>query len=154
MLLPKEKAVLDEIIGWEDARSAVEYILAEYASKGTENSLHILGQIQNIATILTQQADKKASDYYRAAWFLIAQRTMEPDQSGMFFSTMLPVCKAMFPGGKADGHCESMRRYFQQFLDMFRDKKQFSWEKDKKWAENNDYIEYLKLVEQQNGGAK
>lgn len=103
---------------------------------------------------MLEQTQKKANDYSEAAHWLVVQREMEPDRTGMFFATMLPVCKVMFPNGNADGRSEAEKRYFQQFLDAFSDKKQFSWKRDRTWADLHNYTDYLQLVERQMGGNK
>lgn len=154
MLTLHEKSLLDEIVEWNDAEEAVRYLIESFAGKGYSNALHILGLIQDVGQVVVKKATERENDFHQAAWWLIAQREMKPDSSGILFSTMLPVCKAMFPNGNADRCSEVQKRYFQKFVDMLRDKKQFSWDRDKTWADTNGYTEYIRNVERQLRGEK
>ena len=154
MITLHEEGILKEILGWDDAEAALDYLMAEYAKKGSANARFLLSRIGDISGAMIAQKEKQIAEYSSAAHWLIAQREVGPYPSGIFFATMLPVCKVMFPNGNADGHNEAEKRYFQKFLEMFHDPKQFSWKDDKDWAIQNGYFEYLQLVERQMGGKK
>ena len=153
-LMDYEKSILSEIVEWEDADEAVTYLLQAYAKRSVDNARKLLGLIPGIADAAIEQVTEYASLHSQASYWLMAQREMEPDKSGMFFASMVPVCKARFPSGNSVGCCKAEKEYFDQFLMLFQDKKQFSWEKDKGWADTHGYTEYLRLVERQMKGGK
>lgn len=154
MITLYEKSLLDEILKWDDVEEAIDYLMSEYGKKDVYNVMHLIGQIGDLASTALEQKQKIANKYAEAAHWLMAQREMEPDKSGQFFASMLPVCQIMFPNGNAEGHTKTEKRYFQMFLDAFSDKKQFSWERDRVWADHFNYTAYLQLVERQMGGGK
>lgn len=154
MITPYEKGLLDEILRWDDAEEAIDYLLYEYGKKDVQNAKHLIGEIGDIASTALEQKQEAVNKYAEAAHWLMAQRDMKPDKTGQFFASMLPVCIAMFPNGNAEGHRTTEKRYFQQFLDAFSDKAQFSWDRDRIWADHLNYTDYLQLVERQMGGSK
>lgn len=154
MLLPQEESILDEILKWEDADEAVLYLVRNFAMNSTTNAQLLLSEIPKIAEAMLNRITERASIHAQASYWLMCQREMEPDKSGMFFASMLPVCMARFPSGNSEGYCKAEKDYFDLFLTLFRDKKQFSWEKDKGWADMHGYTDYLLLVESQLKGGK
>ena len=154
MLLPQEESVLDEILNWQDADEAVMYLIRNFAKNSTANAQLLLSEIPKIAEAMLNRITEIASLHSQASYWLMCQREMEPDKSGMFFASMLPVCMARFPSGNSEGCCKAEKDYFDLFLTLFRDKKQFSWEKDKGWADMHGYTDYLRIVESQLKGVK
>lgn len=154
MLSPFEEKILDEILGWEDADAAIMYLIKNFAKADMTNARMLLGTIPGIVDAAIGKVTEFAARHSQASYWLMCQREMEPDKSGMFFASMLPVCMARFPSGNSEGCCKAEKDYFDLFLTMFRDKKQFSWEKDKGWADMHGYTDYLLLVESQLKGEK
>lgn len=154
MLLPQEESILDEILNWQDADEAVLYLIRNFAKNSTANAQLLLSEIPAIAEAMLTRIAERASLYSQASYWLMCQREMEPDKSGMFFASMLPVCMARFPAGNSDGCCKAEKDYFDLFLTLFQDTKQFSWEKDKGWADTHGYTDYLRMVESQLKGGK
>lgn len=155
MITQYEEGLLNEILNWNDADEAIEFLIKNYAKGNVANARFLLGMIPGIADMAIEKMTEHASKHSQASYWLMCQRGMEPDKSGMFFASMLPVCIARFPNGNAEGCCKAEKDYFEQFLSLFQDKKQFSWEKDRAWADTHGYTDYLLLVEKQlNGGEK
>lgn len=151
-LLPTEEKTLDEILAWEDSDEAILYLIKNYAKRSVHNARLLLGTIPGIADAAMTQMAEQTAKHRAASYWLMCQREMPTDKGGMFFASMVPVCMARFPEGHAIGGCEAEKIYFDDFLTRFRDKKQFSWEKDKPWADMHGYTDYLQLVERMNGG--
>lgn len=148
-LSSKDEMLLDTILAHEDVDEAMMYLIKNYAKRSTANAQFLLGTIPGLVDTAIQKMSEFAAMHSQASYWLMCQREMEPDKSGMFFASMVPVCKARFPAGNSDGCCKAERDYFDQFLSLFANKKVFSWEKDRAWADTHGYTEYLKLVEKQ-----
>ncbi len=153
MLLPQEKRLLDEVLEWKNVDEAILYLIKNYG-KEFANAKLLLGTITDIVDTAIGKISEIASQQSQASYMLMLQREMEPDKSGTFFASMVPVCIARFPNGNSEGCCKAERDYFDLFLTLFRDKKQFSWERDETWANTFGYTSYLRLVERQLKGGK
>lgn len=153
-LMECERLFLDEVLKWKDADDAMVYLLQNYARGGVENVRLLLKAIPRIADVAIDQMAETVAMQSQASYWLMFQRNLKPDNSGTFFASMLPVCMARFPNGNSVGCCQAERDYFELFLTLFQDKKQFSWEKDKRWADTQGYTDYLRLVESQLAGGE
>lgn len=142
--------ILENILNSEKANEYIKYIITEYAKKSVQNASNVLQMITSVANIQLKLVSNESENNYQAAFWAITQRNFTTDKKAMF-SSMVPVCKAMFKEGNAKGKNIAMQKYFAEFVELFQDKKVFSWDKDKDWADNFRYTEYLKLVESQLG---
>lgn len=149
MLSEQEKQILFEILDWEDASEALGFLTKKYAEQSVHHARALLTLIPKVADEALEQVGQVAVDNAQAAYWLMCQREMEPDKSGMFFASMLPVCKAMFPNGKPKGGNKAEMDYWNLFIEQLQNPKVFSWKKDRSWADHNGYTEYLELVESQ-----
>lgn len=142
----KQKKIM-EILDWDDCDDAIEFMNNQYAFRNYANALRLIKSIASISDTLVNKMAEITSSYSQAAHWLMFQREMSVDKEGMYFASMVPVCMAMFPDGTADGKSMADREYFDLFVNLFKDKKQFSWKRDELWAKNNGYTDYLKMVE-------
>lgn len=142
--------ILENILNSEKSNEYIKYIITEYAKKSVQNASNVLQMITSVADIQLRLVSSESENNYQAAFWAIIQRNFTKDKNAMF-SSMVPVCKAMFKEGTAKGKNIAMQNYFAEFVKLFQDKKVFSWDKDKDWADNFRYTEYLKLVESQLG---
>lgn len=149
MLLEQEKRTLQEILGWDDANEAVSFLIKQYAEQSVHHARELLEIIPKVADAALEKIGQVACDYSQAAGWLMCQREMEPDDTGMFFASMLPVCKTMFPNGKPANGSKAEMEYWKLFVSQFRKQKVFSWDRDRSWADQYGYTEYLELVERQ-----
>lgn len=148
MLLDREKAFLLELLKGKDAEEMVMFTIKQYADMSVQNARLLLEVIPKIADAAIRIMAKDAADKALAAFWLMGQRKMEPDESGTYFASMVPVCKVLFPNGSYDGSCVAEAEYWELFIKQFQNPKVFSWSKDAGWAENYGYTDYLKLVEE------
>lgn len=148
MLESVDKEFLDEILGLENCSQAIKYLISEYAKLSVTNASYLLRLIPEVSDIQLNLMAKESSDRYQAAFWLINQNYMTDDERTLFAS-MTPICKVMFPSGNAFWKSIAMQNYFCKFMSLFRNPKAFSWNRDKTWAEQYGYTEYLKLVESQ-----
>jgi len=149
MLPEHEKQILQEILNWEDVDEAVGFLIMQYSEQSVHHTSALLTAIPKVAEIALEQSRKVAKDFAEAASWLMWQREMKPDDSGMFFASMLPVCKSIFPSGKPTRGSKGELAYWKLFVEQFQNPKVFSWDRDRTWAKQYGYTEYLELVERQ-----
>lgn len=147
-LYMKEHA--DKLLQSEYAGDLVRYMMIQYADKSLTNAQELLAFSNKLVSDIIEKACNRIQELNQATSMLVFQRWVEendPNNRDVLFSIMLPVCKAMFPGGHVKGKCRSDQEYFNKFLELMRDKKVFDKEKDAKWLETWDYTEYIEKVE-------
>ncbi len=149
MLLEQEKQILQEILEWENVNEAVGFLIKQYSELSVHHARALLTVIPKVADEALERVGRVATDNAQAAHWLMCQREMKPDNSGMFFASMLPVCKVMFPNGKPKSGNKAEMGYWNLFVEQFQNPKVFSWKKDRAWADQYGYTEYLELVENQ-----
>lgn len=144
------RKILDGILCMDYAKEAVEYMVKEYAKQSVENARHLIQLISDLSDIMLAHKEKEVSKYREASFWLIVQKEMDEGKADdrQLFASMVTVCMARFPNGTNEGCCNAEKKYFLRFLELFKNKKVFSWEKDKTWADQYGYTDYLKLVEE------
>lgn len=148
MISIDEELMIKTLLSQENADDIVRQMVLKYAELSVDNARNLLSMVSGIADKAIKNVSEKASENAQAAFWLINQRKMEQDTNGTFFASMVPVCKAMFSDGTCDGRSRAEQEYWSLFLEQFMDKKIFSWERDKNWADSYGYTQYLKLVEE------
>lgn len=149
MLLEQEKEMLLEVLKWDDASEAVGFLVKRYSEMSVHHARALLTLIPKVVDEAMGQIGKAAAANEQAAFWLMCQREMKPDNSEEFFASMLPVCMVMFPSGKPKGRSKAEMNYWNLFVKLLRNPKIFSWEEDQVWADHHGYTDYLKLVESQ-----
>ena len=147
-LYMKEHA--DKLLQSEYAGDLVRYMMIQYADRSLTNAQELLAFSNKLVSDIIEKACNRIQELNQATSMLVLQRWVEendPNNREILFSIMLPVCKAMFPGGNANGESKADHEYFDMFLDLMRDKKVFDKEKDAKWMETWGYTEYIEKVE-------
>lgn len=148
MLTEHEKSILREILGWRDTDEAVKYLIMEYVKDRSANAQKIVHMIPEIVDSSIDSVFKIATKYSEAAFWLMCQRKMDKS-TPEYFASMVPVCKTMFPTGEAENKNLAESEYFDEFKKMLCNQKMFSWIRDREWADQNGYTEYLQLIEKQ-----
>ena len=150
------KAVMDleSILQNEKAGEIIKYLMEEYAKQSVSNARELHKHTNWLVDSIIEKTARRNQELYHAGTMLVFQRSMPANSlvkdPSTAFAVMVPVCKALFPKGTADGESEADRRYFNQFLELFRNEKAFDWKNDKRWTDTMGYTEYLQLVEQKN----
>lgn len=141
------KNILDAILDTEDAKEAVTYAVNGYAKQSVENARNLIQLISSLTDIAIEHKQKEVIQNREALFWLMVQHETNKIAPSTLFALMVPVCMACFPDGTADDACQAEKEYFAKFLELFKNKKVFSWEKDSVWAHTNGYTDYLKIVE-------
>ncbi len=151
MVTDFEQATIDVILASNNAEAIVKKLLLQYAGQSVDNARRVLSYVADVSNAALCQVNKQSEEYKEAGFWLIQQSGIDMDSHGLFAS-MVPVCKAMFPNGYPDKGSGCDKAYFRKFVELLHDKRVFSWEKDKDWADMYGYSDYLRLVESQNCG--
>lgn len=141
------KSIIDAILMTENASEATEYMIREYAKKSVENANHLIRLIPTLSSIALEHKEEEVRKHRQASFWLVVQNETNNMDDITLFASMVPVCMARFPNGTSEGGCQAEKNYFNRFLELFKNKKVFSWEKNSGWAQTNGYKDYLKLVE-------
>lgn len=149
MLTCVQEVILHEVLKWNNAEDAISFLLRKYSEQSADNAKFLLNAIPQVAELALERSRVVAVENANAAFWLICQRGMKVDNDGMYFASMVPVCKALFPEGKRKGCSKAESDYFDLFVKQFKNPNVFSWEKDKAWADSLGYTEYLKIIEKQ-----
>lgn len=149
MLELKEIALLDEIVNWDDAEKATDYLIFKLAQKSANHAKHFIEIISDVSSKQMFHYIKYGNKQAEAARWLIIQKSMKKEKHDItYFASMLPVCIALFPDGRENAYSDAMKIYFDEFVAMLLDKKIFSFDSnsDCVWAKNFGYYDYLKKI--------
>lgn len=130
----------------------IRTIIQEYTKNSIENCQFLLNLIPNIANHSIHILNRENLGKSQAISMIMFQNIVDyKGNESTYFASMVPVCLTHFPEGNAKRCSEAERKYFELFCKLLKNKKAFSWDKDKKWADDYGYTDYLKLVESQLG---
>lgn len=143
---------ISAIVQSPNSKDLMENLIKIYASQSVDHATHLIEVIPAVSSAAMQILNKYLVDSCQVSTMLINQRCMEIDKEGMYFASMVPVCKQMFPKGTIEGHSKAQKEYFDLFLKLFKDKKQFDWNNplDISWAKQYEYYDYLAKVKEVN----
>lgn len=131
-------------------KEVVRTVITEYTKNSVENCQFLLKLIPEIANhsiqILEQERMEKSKAIF---WMMFEQSVGIKENEDTYFASMIPVCITHFPEGNAKKRSEAEKNYFSLFCTLFKNRKAFSWERDKDWADSYGYTDYLRLVEKQ-----
>lgn len=147
-LYMKEHA--DKLLQSEYAGDIIRYMMSQYADKSLANAQELLQFSNTLVSGILEKTCNRIQELNQATSMLVFQRWVEknaPKDRDVLFSIMLPVCKAMFPGGYVKKESWADHEYFERFLELMNDKKVFDKTKDARWLETWGYTEYIEKVE-------
>lgn len=153
VLSPECTDAIVTILNDPNADEVIRTLIVNYASmQNVYNSLSFLMLLCDRIHRNIQEMETKAMDNITASRFMMEQLHLADESVSIpkqtEFSYMCSVCKVMFPEGEAVDASESQQSYFDKFLELFQDKKVFSWKRDNPWACQFGFADYLHLVEQ------
>ncbi|MCM1220656.1 MAG: hypothetical protein NC548_39825 [Lachnospiraceae bacterium] len=131
----------------EDQDAAIKQLIKHYASKSVDNTMLLMSLIPEISQTQVSLLSKSCMENYQAAEWLVNLRTMKFDKkdSSAYFAAMVPAAKALFVRGTSEGASGAKQEFFKTFIDLY--KKEFSWDRDRSWAESFGYSEFFKLLD-------
>lgn len=149
---PTEEVIAqaDAILEADNSGYIVKYIMSGYAQKSVANAQELMRYSNELADAAFERCSDRIQQLSQATSMLVFQQWVEkndPKNRDALFSIMLPVCKAIFPGGHVKGESKADHEYFEKFLELMKDKKVFDMEKDAKWLKTWGYTEYIEKVE-------
>lgn len=127
---------------------AISTLICEYAKESVDNTTRLLALIPEISRTQVKLLSDKCTDNYQAAEWLMNIQEISPEKidDPQMLAMMVPICKVMFPNGTCGkSHSKVRQQFFAKFLKLY--KKEFDWQKDRSWAEQFGYKEYLTLID-------
>ena len=138
------------LLASSNSKEVIQKIIEEYTKESISNCQFLLGLIPDIANRSIHILEKESRTKSEAIFMMMFERIAEiQGNEDIYFASMVPVCMAHFPEGNARRRSEAEREYFKLFCELFKNKKAFSWDRDKDWADSYNYTNYLRLVEKQ-----
>lgn len=123
-------------------------LICEYANQSVENSLSLINEISNISKIMLEKKNKQLLKSKEALYWMICHH--ETKKKDWNIGMLIPVCMEIYPNGCVENHCDAEKVFFTEFLDFLKDKNNFDWNKDKEWAEQFEYWNWLCKVKEKN----
>lgn len=137
MLSLEQYQIIKEQLSKETASEFVRAILISYADTVDKIS-ELLNYIPQIADKQLQMKQEKINQYSWATDLIIADRYSHPgkytkkDSHGRF-CTLFYTCRVHFPLGNADNDSIAGKSFFNEFVDMLKEKKEFDYTNEDDW---------------------
>lgn len=147
------KLAIKSLLSTCNPEEVVRTVITEYTKNSVENCQFLLKIIPEIADHSIHLLNREVLRKSEAISMVIFENAIDyKGNEEIYFASMIPVCLTHFPEGNAERCSEAERRYFNLFCKLFKNKKAFSWKRDKDWADSYGYTDYLQLVEKQMNG--
>ena len=137
MLSIDQYQIIEEQLSKETAKEFVKSLLAKYADD-IENISDLLSYIPKLAEKQLNIKQKQINQYSWAADMMIGDRYMHPykykkNESNNRFCMLLYTCKAHFKNGNAEHSSVAGKTFFDEFIEMLKNKTEFNYENDEDW---------------------
>lgn len=147
------KLAIKGLLSTCNPKEVVRTVIIEYTKNSVENCQFLLKLIPEIANHSIQILEKEKMEKSQAIFMMMFEQSVGIEENeDTYFASMIPVCMTHFPEGNAKKHSKAEENYFSLFCTLFKNRKAFSWERDKVWADSYGYTDYLRLVEKQMNG--
>lgn len=126
----------------------VDKLITEYCMGGVGNCMRLINQIPVIAEYMLDDKIRDCNRKQEALHMVVSGLKSKHLKNALYFASVVPVCKELFPSGVAKGHCKAEIEYFNEFLEMLRNPRIFSFncKSDMEWADSYGYSRWLYLV--------
>ena len=150
MITIEQERCIEELLSSENSKDIVRYMVEEYSKYSADSCKFLLNLIPNIAKLAIHIIEKERMAKSQAIFMMMYERIADiKGNESTYFASMVPVCITHFPEGNARGRSEAEKNYFKLFCELLKNKKAFSWKKDRDWGDTYKYTDYLRLVESQ-----
>lgn len=140
--------LVNEILSFREVDDIVSTLVRRYAGRSLTNAKTLLNLIPEITDKAIGHFEKKQSFTHRALWAATTLKNASKEDKRTYFAILTPLVMEICPNGNDNGCSRSESELFAEFVKLVNDKKAFSWETDKSWAERNEYADYIKLVQE------
>ncbi len=137
MLSIEQEIIINEQLSKETSSEFVKTLINRYANT-VENVSELLGYIPTLAEKQLKMKQSYINQYSCGMDLMIADRYTHPckykkDEAHMRFCTLYYVCKAHFKNGNAEHDGVACKTFFNEFVEMLKEKKGFDYTDDKDW---------------------
>ncbi len=139
---------INELLNDSNVDLIVRYMINKYTENSVSRTQDMIEFINDLTSNIIKYNSIQIQALNQASWMLMFQNEMNEKDVQTYFATMVPVCKTLFPNGELENENLAQKKYFNKFLELFRNKKAFSWNKesDVEWAMQYDYYDYLQMI--------
>ena len=135
--------LVELILSDDNPREIVHKLIIAFSKKSVENASWLLNEIPNVASSLIGTLSDEAQQAKTALFMMMNTGDIEDPRTK--FAGMVPIMMVQFPDGTDTGHSENEKKFYNKFLELFRDPKAFNWIRDTSWARSFGYYDYLKM---------
>ena len=137
MLSVEQYEIIEEQLSKDNATEFVKVLIKQYA-----NSVETVGELLNyIPKLAERQLNMKQKRINQYSWgmdLMIGDRFNHPgkykrDDIHGKFVTLLYTCKAHFINGNVDHGSVAGKAFFNEFVELLKDKKEFDYTNEKDW---------------------
>jgi len=137
MLSTEQEIIINEQLLKDNSSEFVKTLMNRYANT-VENVSELLDYIPKLAEKQLRMKQSCLNQYSWGMNMLIVDRDIHPgkytkDDRHMRFCTLYYVCKIHFKNGNAEHNSVACRNFFNEFIEMLKEKKEFDYTNDKDW---------------------
>lgn len=143
-LSTEEYLLIDRIIQSDNCEKIIKELITKFAYRDGEHANALIAFNNSLLKVLNDVNIQKINKMHTALWMSIIQQSFKNKKDNTYFCTVLPVCQEYFPNGITENMSGGEKEYFVEFLKLL--KNNYDCERDKKWATQYHYDEYLKLI--------
>lgn len=139
---------INELLNNENAELIMKTMINKYTSNSLDKAQSLLEYINKIVSNIINISSKHIQELNQTSWLLLFQTAMDETDVHTYFATMVPICKTLFPSGELQNGNLAQKKYFEKFIELYKNKKAFSWDNksDVLWAKSYNYYDYLKMI--------
>lgn len=137
MLSLEQYRIIEEQLSKETASEFVQLLIMRYADNVNRTS-ELLNFIPKLAEKQLEMKQEKIAQYSLATDLILVDRFLHPvkyNKNDLYakFCTLFYTCKAHFPLGNADKSSSAGKLFFNDFVNMLKDKKEFDYFNEDDW---------------------
>ena len=157
MLSLEQYQIIENELSKETAKEFVKILLDKYANT-VENISDLLQYVPKLAEKQLAIKQTVINQYSWATDLLISDRHLHPhkykkNEENNKFCTLLYTCKSHFKSGTAKGSSKACKDFFNEFVEMLKEKKGFDYTSNEDWRwmySSAGCAEWLEMVIKQN----
>lgn len=139
---------MDHLLMDNNVDLIIKTMIKEYTQKSIYNAQNLITYMNDIISNILNIVNNDVNQLTLAGQMLILQKEMNKSDVHTYFATLVPVMKTLYPDGLDDNASLAQKNYFNEFIDLYKNKKVFSWDNknDVDWANHYKYTDYLKMI--------
>ena len=137
MLSIEQYQIIKDQLSKENTKEFVKVLLEKYANT-VETINELLQYIPKLAEKQLEIKQKRINQYSWSTDLLIGDRYLHPhkykkNEGNNQFCVLLYACHSHFKSGNVDGQSKACKDFFNEFVEVLKEKKEFDYTDEKDW---------------------